>query len=189
MKVFIITGPPYSGKGTQCEFLKNILEYQHISTGDICRAEKENKTEIGLVLTEFEEKGDLVPDEIMKNLFGNILDKNSNSKGIILDGYPRTNVQVDNLIELLEERSLEIEQVINIEVSEKELLKRAKKRAETSNRIDDKDEQTHVKRIKVYQEKTKPAIDYMKTLFKVHDFDGIGSVESITHKIKSSLIN
>jgi adenylate kinase len=189
MKILIITGPPYSGKGTQCEFLKAILNYKHISTGDVCRKEKTNETDIGLVLSEYEEKGDLVPDTIMKNLFGNILDQNLQSQGVILDGYPRTIAQVDDLMELIEDRNLSVENVLNIEVPKVELLKRAKKRAETSNRIDDKDESTHVKRIQIFEEQTKPAITYMKTLLKVNDFDGLGSIETITNKIKSSLTN
>ena len=189
MNILIITGPPYSGKGTQCEFLKSILNYEHVSTGDVCRKEKINKTEIGRILSKYEEKGDLVPDDIMKNLFGNILDQNIKNQGVILDGYPRTIAQVDDLIALITDRNLSIENILNIEVPKVELLKRAKKRAETSNRIDDKDEHIYVKRIQIFEEQTKPAIAYMKTLMTVNDFDGLGSIESITNNIKSSLTN
>ena len=60
MEILIITGPPYSGKGTQCEILKEQLKFEHISTGDRCRSEKQNETEIGKIMSEYEEKGDLV---------------------------------------------------------------------------------------------------------------------------------
>ncbi len=70
MEILIITGPPYSGKGTQCEILNEQMDFEHISTGDRCRMEKKNKTEIGKVMAEYEEKGDLVPDSLMKELFG-----------------------------------------------------------------------------------------------------------------------
>lgn len=76
MEILIITAPPYSGKGTQCQIIKDTLQFEHISTGDRCRLEKEKETEIGKILSEYERKGDLVPDVIMKELFGNILDEN-----------------------------------------------------------------------------------------------------------------
>ncbi|BAO74593.1 adenylate kinase [Winogradskyella sp. PG-2] len=140
-------------------------------------------------MSKYEEKGDLVPDHIMKNLFANILDENSDKNGVILDGYPRTITQVDDLLELVNERSLKIGKVINIEVNQVELLKRAEKRAETSDRKDDKDKRIHLKRIRVFESETKPAISYMKTMLKIEDFNGLGTVEEITNKIKARIIN
>lgn len=187
MEILIITGPPYSGKGTQCEILKEELKFEHISTGDRCRLEKQNETEIGKIMSEYEEKGDLVPDSIMKDLFSKILDENRSKKGIILDGYPRTEAQVNDLLELIESKNLEIGKVINIDVPESELLKRAKKRAETSNRKDDKDAEIHLKRIKVFESSTRPAIEYMKSKIKVLTFDGLGTINEITTRIKDNL--
>lgn len=187
MEILIIAGPPYSGKGTQCEILKTQLNFEHISTGDRCRLEKQNKTEIGKIMAEYEEKGDLVPDSIMKDLFSKILDENKSKAGIILDGYPRTKPQVNDLIELVDSKQMEIGKVLNIDVPKSELLKRAKKRAETSDRKDDKDPQIHMKRIEVFEESTRPAIEYMKSKIKVLTFDGLGTIEEITERIKASL--
>ncbi|UWY28764.1 nucleoside monophosphate kinase [Flavobacterium sp. TR2] len=187
MEILIITGPPYSGKGTQCEILKDELKFEHISTGDRCRLEKQNETEIGKIMSTYEEKGDLVPDSIMKDLFSKILDENIASKGIILDGYPRTEPQVNDLLELVKSKNLEIGKVINIEVPKEELLKRAKKRAETSNRKDDKDVNIHLKRIDVFENATRPAIEYMKSKINVLTFDGMGTIEEITKRIKDNL--
>lgn len=187
MKIIIITGPPYSGKGTQCEVLKKTLGYHHISTGDRCRQEKQEKTEIGMIMSEYEERGDLVPDELMKDLFSKILDENIHSKGIILDGYPRTMNQVKNLIELVQSKGLTISKVLNIEVPHEELLRRASKRAETSNRKDDKDPEIHLKRIYVFESLTVPAINHMKDVLTVTNFDGMGQIEEITDKIVNSL--
>ncbi|WP_343707684.1 nucleoside monophosphate kinase [Flavobacterium sp.] len=187
MEILIITGPPYSGKGTQCEILKDELQFEHISTGDRCRLEKQNETEIGKIMSQYEEKGDLVPDSIMKDLFSKILDENRNAKGIILDGYPRTEPQVNDLLELVKSKNLEIGKVINIDVPKEELLKRAQKRAETSNRKDDKDANIHLKRIKVFESSTRPAIEYMKSKIKVLTFDGMGTIEEITKRIKDNL--
>lgn len=187
MEILIITGPPYSGKGTQCNVLKELFDFEHISTGDKCREEKQNETEIGKIMCEYEEKGDLVPDSIMNALFSKILDDNKSKVGIILDGYPRTIPQVDDLITLVNSKNLKIGKVINIDVPKSELLIRAKKRAETSDRKDDKDPQIHIKRIEVFEEATRPAIEYMKSKIKVLTFDGLGTINEITERIKDSL--
>jgi adenylate kinase len=187
MQLYIITGPPYCGKGTQCEVLTKALNLKHISTGDRCREEKENQTKIGLIMSEYQEKGSFVPDSIMQELFSQILDENIHEHGIILDGYPRTIPQVDHLLVLLNEKGLTISKVWNIEVPKEELLKRAQKRAETSTRADDKDINIHYKRIHDFQNLTLPAIEYMKTKMEVVSFDGMGSVEEVTNKIQASI--
>lgn len=188
MEILIITGPPYSGKGTQCETLKQQLGYVHLSTGDRCRQEKLAKTEIGSIMSQYEEKGDLVPDSIMKKLFGQIIDEHKDRDGIILDGYPRTAPQVDDLIELIEARDLKIKRVLNIEVPKDELLARAHYRAQSSNRKDDLDPKIHIKRIEIFETSTKPAIEYMKSKFDVITFDGLGDISTITETIKASLV-
>lgn len=185
--MLIITGPPYSGKGTQCEILKEQLGFKHISTGERCRMEKQNETEIGKIISKFEEKGDLVPDSIMKNLISQILDENKSNGRIILEGYPRTKPQVDDLIELVDSKNMEIDKVLNIEVPKSELLARAKNRAETADRQDDKDPSNHIKRIDLFEKSTRPAIEYMKSEIKVLTFDGLGTIEKITKRIKASL--
>jgi len=187
MEILIITGPPYSGKGTQCEILNEQLDFKHISTGDRCRFEKENGTEIGIIMSEYEENGDLVPDSIMKTLFSEILDENKSSNGIILDGYPRTTAQVNDLLELVELKKMKIGKVLNIDVPKKELLIRAKKRAETSGRKDDNDPKIHAKRIEIFENSTRPGIEYMKSKIKVLTFDGLGTIDQITERIKASL--
>lgn len=187
MDIIIITGPPYSGKGTQCQFLKDTFNLTHVSTGDRIREEKANKTEVGKLMSEYADKGELVPDEVMKTLFGNVIDENLDKPGIILDGYPRTEPQVDTLLELAAEKNTPITHVLNIEVPTEELLKRAGVRAATSDREDDKDEATHLKRIKVFEESTKPAIEYLKTKVNVLNINGLGEIKDITEKISSHL--
>lgn len=183
MKILIITGPPYSGKGTQCEIISKELHYTHVSTGDRVREEKAQRTEIGRIISGYEEKGDLVPDSIMKTLFGQILDENKHRKGILLDGYPRTKPQVNDLLELVQAKELEIGLVINIQVPREELLQRAMKRAADSNRADDRNPETHLKRVRIFESQTLPAIEYMKTRLSVADIDGIGGIGEITRRI------
>jgi len=184
MNILVITGPPYSGKGTQCRFLVEMLGFKHVSTGDAIRLEKENQTEIGKIMSAYAEKGDLVPDAIMKDLFGKIADDNKREKGIILDGYPRTIPQVDDLIALVEERNKKIRLILNIDVAQEELLVRAKRRAKTSDRVDDKNSKTHLKRIDIFEASTRPAIEYMQSKLKVVTVDGMGSIEATAKHIK-----
>lgn len=183
MQILVITGPPYSGKGTQCEVLEEKLKYKHISTGDRIRSEKENNTEMEKVMKEYEERGMLVPDQIMEKLLNQIILENEQEEGIIFDGYPRTPSQVNTLIRSLGNNQKQINQVINIEVSTEELLKRAKERAKNSNRKDDMDESIHIKRIQIFEENTRPAIKYLKSKLKVDDINGIGTIQEITQRI------
>lgn len=187
MEILIITGPPYSGKGTQCDILKSTLGFKHISTGDRIRKEKDSKTFIGEIMTEYEETGRLVPDEIMQDLIGQIIDENLKEKGIILDGYPRTKLQVDTILNLLALKNLKVTAVINIEVPEDELLARAKKRAMSSNRKDDQNIDTHLKRINVFESETRPSIEYMKTKFRVININGLGTIDHITNTIDQAV--
>ena len=187
MKFIVITGPPYSGKGTQCEELVKEYGFTHISTGEHIRSEKEKKSTLGQIMSDYDEKGELVPDNTMKLLLEKILQDNLKAKGIILDGYPRTIAQVNDLVNVLKSYKIEIDNIINIEVPNDELLKRAKKRAETSTREDDKNPETHYKRIRVFEEQTKPTIEYMKKEFKVNTFNGLGKIEEITKRIKASI--
>ncbi len=187
MKILIITGPPYSGKGTQCEILKEVLKYEHISTGDYVRIEKENKTEFALKLAEYQASGDLVPDSLMQSLLRRIMTPLGDKTGIILDGYPRTVSQVDTLLELLDEFGWEIENIINIDVTSDELLKRAKVRAESSDREDDKNTNTHLKRINIFEQDTRPAIAYFASKYDMITVDGMKSIEEVTSEIKTAL--
>lgn len=188
MDIIIITGPPYSGKGTQCEFLKENFQLTHVSTGELIRTEKENKTEVGRLMSEYADRGELVPDEVMKSLFAKVIDENSSNKGIILDGYPRTIPQVDTLLALTQEKNTPITYVLNIEVPTEELLKRAQKRAETSDRLDDKDPEIHTRRIDIFESSTKPAIEYLKSKLNVLNINGLGKIEDITALISTHLV-
>lgn len=187
MEILVITGPPYSGKGTQCEILEKQLKFKHISTGNRVRWEKENNTELGKITAKYEEKGNLIPDSIMKDLYRNILEENANEAGIILDGYPRTTDQVNDFMDLLEEKNLKVKDVINIEVPTEELLKRAKHRAATSSREDDKNADIHLRRIEVFETVTKPSIEALKARLDVNTFDGMGSISEITERILETI--
>ena len=187
MKIFIITGPPYSGKGTQCELLVNKFGFNHISTGQLVRDEKRKGTPLSDEMKKYEEKGLLVPDSLILILLKKAIELNNFSSDIILDGYPRKKVQVDTLINLLDTLNVPVNDVINITVPKEELIKRAIFRAETSTRIDDQDKSIHFKRIEVFENDTLPAINYMKEKFPFKDINGIGSIDSVFKEIISKI--
>jgi len=185
MEIIIFTGPPYSGKGTQCSLLEESLGFSHISTGDRIREEKERRSPLGKIMATYEEKGALVPDQIMKDMIQKIIEENLDEKGIILDGYPRTISQVDTLFSLIDGKNVKVKSVINIEVPREELLARSITRAKSSDRKDDQDTTTHEKRIEIFEKETRPAIVYMKSKFEVSDINGLGSIEEITKRISA----
>lgn len=188
MEILIITGPPYSGKGTQCEALKHVLGFKHISTGDRCRLEKRNDSELGRVMSQYEEKGELVPDMIMKNLLNTILEENKEEKGIILDGYPRTISQVDYLLTLIQLSKIHINKVVQIEVNKQELQRRALRRASKSGRVDDCNKKVRENRMQIFDLSTKPSIEYMKTKMNVFTCYSRGTKEELTQKILVDLL-
>lgn len=184
----IITGPPYSGKGTQCKILVEQMAFGHVSTGELCRNEKLKGSAVGKKITQYEESGDLVPDDIMKTMVSSFLEENlTTEKTIILDGYPRTKKQVDDLLTILNEKKVQVHSVLNIEVPTEELLLRAEERAKTSTRKDDQNPETHKKRVTVFEEETKPAIDYLSTKFNLISVDGLGSIDQISRRIQQEV--
>lgn len=187
MKILVMTGPPYSGKGTQCEIIAKETDYAHLSTGEAIRKEKDEQTELGKLMSQWQDEGKLVPDEVMEEFVEELIKQRSDSRGIILDGYPRTVNQVETIIRITDKLGHEISQVINIEVPKEELLKRALKRAETSDRIDDQDPQKHIKRIEIFEEDTKPAISYLNKRIGIETVNGLGKIEEITVRIKEKL--
>ncbi|MEO0143750.1 MAG: adenylate kinase [candidate division WOR-3 bacterium] len=172
----IFLGPPGAGKGTQAEIISKKYNIKKISTGDILRSEMENGTELGKIAKQYMEKGELVPDEIMIKIIENHI-KNLNS--FILDGFPRT---LNQALEL--EKITKIDKVIYINVPDEEIKNRLLKRG----RLDDKPEVIE-NRIKVYREQTQVLIDYYKKKGILYEIDGMGSIEEISKRIESVLIN
>ncbi|WP_319506737.1 adenylate kinase [uncultured Methanolobus sp.] len=197
-------GPPGAGKGTQAKELSKHYNIPHISTGDILRANVRDGTELGIKAKEYMDKGELVPDEVLIGLIRNRLTEPDCGTGYLLDGYPRTIPQADALGEILNEISKPLDAVINIEVTEEELVKRLSGRrsctcgesyhlmfnppkqeglcnacgSELYQRDDDKEEVIR-QRLSVYNDKTKPLIDYYGNAGLLVNVDGTASVDSV----------
>jgi adenylate kinase len=119
-----LLGAPGAGKGTHAKRLSSLLGIPHISTGDIFREEMEKNSELGQEVRRYVERGELVPDEVVNLVVKKRLSQDDCKKGFILDGYPRTLQQAEALEEILKELSLPLKKVINLVVSEEEIIRR-----------------------------------------------------------------
>ena len=151
----ILFGPPGSGKGTQSEKIVEVFGLIHLSTGNLLRQEIADKTPLGLEAKNFMDKGQLVPDEVVIGMIDSSLDKHTDAKGFLFDGFPRTVAQAEALDKLLSLKKTAISKVIALDVLEEELVKRLLKRGETSGRSDDTNEAVIRKRFLVYKTETR----------------------------------
>ena len=173
----VIFGAPGSGKGTQSERIVEKYGINHISTGDVLRAEIKNGTELGKTAKGYIDQGQLIPDELMIDILGSVFDSFKDSKGVIFDGFPRTIAQAEALKKMLAERGQDVSVMVDLDVPEEELMVRLIKRGKDSGRADD-NEETIKKRLHVYHSQTAPLIDWYKNEKKYQHINGLGDRKS-----------
>ena len=174
----VIFGAPGSGKGTQSERIVEKYGINHISTGDVLRAEIKNGTELGKTAKGYIDQGQLIPDELMIDILASVFDSFKDSKGVIFDGFPRTIAQAEALKKMLAERGQDVSVMVDLDVPEEELMIRLIKRGKDSGRADD-NEETIKKRLHVYHSQTAPLIDWYKNEKKYQHINGLGTMEGI----------
>ena len=184
----VIFGAPGSGKGTQSNYLKEKYGLEHISTGDLLRAEIAQKSELGKMAENYIAKGQLVPDEVVIGMLEETVKKNPNAKGFIFDGFPRTLAQGEALDKILKKFGQEISIVISLEVDDEELINRLLKRGELMGRSDDNRE-TIESRLKVYYNQTAPLKEFYAKQGKLVEIKGKGSIEEIFASIAQAVDN
>lgn len=182
----VIFGAPGSGKGTQSELIIKEYGLDHISTGDVLRAEMKNETELGKVAKGYIDRGQLVPDELIVDMLAKVLDGKKNSKGVIFDGFPRTIPQAKALKKMLNERGTDVSVLLNLQVEEEELIKRLLERGKISGRSDDNLD-TIKSRLDVYHNQTAPLADYYIGEGKHVPIHGMGTIEEIFGRIKDAV--
>ncbi|WP_026486950.1 adenylate kinase [Caldanaerobius polysaccharolyticus] len=194
----ILMGPPGAGKGTHAAKIVEKYHIPHISTGDIFRENLKNGTELGNKAKEYMDKGQLVPDEIVVEIVKDRLGKPDCEKGFLLDGFPRTVKQADALEDFLKNAGKKIDAVINMVADRETLINRVIYRRVCpecgavyhlinippkeegkcdvcgANLVQRKDDtrETIEKRLDVYQEQTRPLIDYYSKKGLLHEVDG-----------------
>ena len=126
----VIFGAPGSGKGTQSERIVAKYGINHISTGDVLRAQIKAGTELGKIAQGYIDQGQLLPDELIIDILASTLDSFEDSKGVIFDGFPRTIAQAEALKKMLAERGQEVSIMLDLDVPEDELIARLIKRGQ-----------------------------------------------------------
>ncbi len=209
----VLLGPPGAGKGTQAKKIADKFGIPHISTGDILRKAIADKTLLGKQAAEYLEKGLLVPDDLVIAMVKSRLDMEDCINGFLLDGFPRTVKQAESLDEYMQEKGIQLDIVLDIEVKQNTLIERFTGRrvceqcGATYNikssppkepglcdkcggrliiRDDDKPE-TVKKRLEVYETSTAPLIGYYKEKNLLINIDGSGSIDDVFEDILEHL--
>jgi adenylate kinase len=202
----VLVGPPGAGKGTQAEFVAAHLSVPKISTGDIFRANVTKGTPLGLEAKRYMDDGKLVPDEVTINMVRGRLGEVDATDGFLLDGFPRTVPQANELDKMLADLGTQLDLVLELVVDDDEVIRRLSGRlncrgcdkiwhlefdpptksgvcdrcgSELFQREDDKAE-TIAKRLIEYAEKTAPLVDFYGAQGKLVGIDATGLVEDIT---------
>lgn len=178
----VFIGPAGAGKGTQAEKIIDRYSVAHLSTGDMLRAARDAKTEIGLEADKYMSSGQLVPDEVIIGIIAERLKKDDCKKGYLLDGFPRTIAQAEALDKMLEAQGTPLDAVVEINVPDDELFRRLAGRG----RKDDTPEAIR-QRLISYGVQTKPLLDYYGKQNLLHTVDGLGTIEDIFAKISVHL--
>lgn len=182
----VIFGAPGSGKGTQSERILEKYGINHISTGDVLRAEIKAETELGKTAKGFIDQGQLIPDSLMIDILAAKLDGFVDSKGVIFDGFPRTIAQAEALKVMLGERGQDVTVMLELDVPEEELMERLIKRGIESGRTDD-NEETIKKRLAVYHNQTSPLKEWYKNDGKHCYINGSGALDRIFADIVAAI--
>ncbi|WP_374946154.1 adenylate kinase [Agreia sp.] len=182
----LIIGPPGAGKGTQAAKLAEIYGIPAISTGDIFRANITEGTELGKQVQAIVESGSYVPDSLTNDLVRDRLLQPDVSGGFLLDGYPRTTEQVDELDRILAQADARLDAVVQLVADVDQVVERLRKRALVEGRADDTEEVLR-HRQEVYVDQTAPLIGIYATRGLVVAVDALGVVDEVTERIVTAL--
>ena len=179
-------GPPGAGKGTQATFIAEHFGIPAISTGDIFRANVAEGTPLGVEAKRYMDAGEYVPDEITNKMVRNRIDEPDAEPGFLLDGYPRTLAQVEELDGMVEFTGHRLDAAVVLTVDSEEIVQRLLQRAEVEGRADDTEEVIR-RRQEIYREQTEPLIDVYRDRGLLVEVDGMGEVDQVTKRIFEAL--
>jgi adenylate kinase len=171
----------------QGELLAEHMEVPRLSTGEMLRKARAERTELGREAQRFMDAGELVPDAVVLGLVAQALNGSGPAAGFVLDGFPRTIPQAEGLSDLLAERRAPIDAVVLLKVPEEELVRRLTGRSAAESRTDD-DPETVSRRIEVYYAETEPVVHwYGENGVQIIEEKGIGSIEQVQASLRERL--
>ncbi|MCW2771849.1 MAG: adenylate kinase [Nocardioides sp.] len=182
----ILMGPPGAGKGTQAKVIAERLSIPAVSTGDIFRANVSAETELGLEAKRYMDAGDYVPDEVTNAMVRDRIAEDDAAQGFLLDGYPRTLAQVEELDGMIKFTGHRLDAVVCLTVDQDEIVSRLLQRAQVEGRADDTEDVIR-RRQELYVEQTEPLIEVYQQRGIVVEVDGMGEVTEVTNRIFEAL--
>jgi len=178
-----LLGPPGSGKGTQAERLGEEHSFAALATGELLREARAAGTELGRRASEYMDRGDLVPDEVIIAMIRDEL-ASLDDKPVLLDGFPRTVAQADALARALGERGRKLDAAVLIDVPDDVVVERISRRHQDR---DDDSPETVRERLRVYHRETEPLVAYYGERGLLRRVDGAGDAESVNAEVRAAL--
>ena len=177
----VIFGRQGAGKGTQCERLCNHYGATHVATGEMLRAAERLDSPLGQQAAQYIHRGELLPDEVMIGLVRERLHApDCEQSGFILDGFPRTLVQAEALLDIVAPRGLDC--IIDLEVPKELVIERL-----TARQRDDDTTAAIARRLELYQHQTAPLIEWFRDRGMLEVIDGVGDLDVVTSRLTASI--
>jgi adenylate kinase len=184
--IWLIFGPPGSGKGTQARFISAEFGLTHLSTGEILRAEVAEGSEEGMRVAALMKAGQLVPDAVMVRIVSERLAQDP-TENVLLDGFPRTVEQAAALDALLEEEGRRVDLVVALTAPEPVLIDRILQRALVQGRADDTRDAIE-ERMLEYRERTEPVLAHYRAAgVPILEVDGLGPEEEVFERVRQAV--
>ena len=178
----VFMGPPGVGKGTQAKRLQSNLGWIQLSTGELFRDHIRRATELGTLARSFMDRGEYVPDEVTVRMVEGFIDALPPDARVMFDGFPRTLEQARDLDQVLEKRRRHIGKVLLLTVPREELVRRIVARSRSEGRADDTPE-VMARRFDVYNEQTRPVVDFYAGKGLVAEIDGAGEIDEVNARL------
>ena len=179
-------GPPGAGKGTQAAVVAASMGIPHISTGDIFRSNVSAGTPLGEEAQRYMSAGEYVPDSVTNAMVRDRISHADCTPGFLLDGYPRTLEQVNELDMMLAADGLHLDRVIELTVDTEEVVGRLLRRAQEQGRVDDTADVIR-RRLEVYFDQTAPLVAVYRDRGILVDVDGMGQVDEVSARIVAAV--
>lgn len=202
----VLLGPPGAGKGTQATHACDAFSLVHLSSGDILRAERKARTELGSQAQDYMDRGVLVPDDLILAMMMDCIMRPEAASGFLLDGFPRTVIQAEGLDRRLAEHERRIDRVVNIDVDDAVVTRRLTGRwscptdghiyhqefsppakpgvcdqcGTSLTRRQDDEPEVVAQRLKTYHEQTEPLVSYYRQSGILESVDGSGAAAVVT---------